>query len=98
MSKNLTKKNKEAIDKAIKELEKKKEPVFIEKLELGEGETFVGNLTDAEKYQLLIRHINVLEQLLQRIDLNSNVSAICLMELCKDRSIDINAILNGKEK
>ena len=70
MSKNLTKKNKQAVDKAIKELEKEKEPVFIEKL----------------------------EQLLQRIDLNSNVSAICLMELCKDRSIDINAILNGKEK
>lgn len=54
MSKKLTKKNKEAIDKAIKELEKKKEPVFIEKLELGEGETFVGNLTESEKYQLLI--------------------------------------------
>lgn len=80
-------------EKALKELQK---PKFIDKLELGNGEVYVGNLSDADKYQLLIRHINVLENATNLITQFNSMQAICLQELCKKQGIEIEKIINNK--
>lgn len=81
-------------EKALKELQK---PKFIDKLELGNGEVYVGNLSDADKYQLLIRHINVLENAINLMAQFNSINAICLQEICKKQGIDIEKIINNKE-
>lgn len=80
-------------EKSLKELQK---PKFIDKLELGNGEIFVGNLSDADKFQLLIRHINVLENNVSLMTQFASMQAICLQEICKKQGIDIEKIINNK--
>lgn len=77
-----------------KKLEEMKKPIFVEKLELGGGEVFVGNLSDAEKYQLIIRHINVIENNINLLTQFASIQSICLEELCKEKGIDIHKIIN----
>ena len=86
----------EELKKYEEELAKKKEPKFIDKLELGEGEIFVGNMSDADKFQLLVRHINVLENNISLMAQFISIQAICLQEICKDKGIDIDKIINNK--
>lgn len=84
----------ESVKKAEKALKEMAEPKYVDKLELGSGEIYVGNMSDADKYQLMVRHINILEN---HIKLNAqclSITAICLQELCKKEGIDINKILN----
>ena len=80
-------------EKKLKELQK---PKFIDKLELGNGEIFVGNLSDADKFQLLIRHINVLENNVSLMTQFASMQAICLQEICKKQGIDIEKTINNK--
>ena len=86
--------NKTDVENAIKEIKKKKEPIFVKELELGEGEIYVGNLSDADKFQVLIRHINLLEGYIKQQAFLSSTAVICLQELCKKNKIDIESILN----
>lgn len=87
-----------AKSKQLKEIEKKveeiKEPVYVDKLKLGSGEIYVGNLSDADKFQVLTRHINILEQRLELTTQFASICAICLEELCKEKGIDIHKIIN----
>lgn len=80
-------------EKKLKELQK---PKFIDKLELGSGEIYTGNLSDADKFQLLIRHINVLENNVSLMTQFASMQAICLQELCKKQGIEIEKIINNK--
>ena len=86
--------NKKIMDEIKEKDAKAKEPVFIDKLELGNGEVYVGNLSEADKYQLMVRHINIMEQALSNsMFLLSNI-AVCLQELCKKNEIDIDKAIN----
>lgn len=83
-----------AVKKAVKELEEKKKPIFVEKLALGEGEYYVGNLPEADKYQLMSRRMIELSNLLQQtVLLLANVT-VCMQELCKKQGIDIDRIID----
>lgn len=88
-----TKKSK-SLKMAEKALEEMKKPVFVEKLELGEGEIYTGNLNDADRYQLLIRHINILESYIKNCAQFTSIQAICLQELCRKQGIEIDKIIN----
>lgn len=90
----MAKKKSEAVKKVEKQIKEMKEPVFIEKLELGGGEVYVGKLSQEDKYQLLTRHINIIEQRLNLIAQFSDICAICLEEICKEKGIDISKIIN----
>lgn len=86
--------DKKIMDEIKEKDAKAKEPVFIDKLELGNGEVYTGNLSDADKYQLIIRHISIMEQALSNsMFLLSNI-AVCLQELCKKNEIDIDKAIN----
>ena len=89
-----TKRKSKSLKMAEEALKKMKEPVFVEKLELGEGEVYTGNLSEADKYQLLIRHINVFENNLSLCTQFASIQAICLQELCKKQGIEIDKIIN----
>ena len=89
-------KKSENVKKIEKQIKGIKKPVYVKKLELGSGEVFVGNLTDAEKYQLLIRHINILENNINLTTQFASMQAICLQELCKKQGIEIDKIINNK--
>ena len=91
-----TRKKSENVKKIEKQIKEMKKPVYLEKLELGGGEIFVGNLSEAEKYQLLIRHINVLENNISLLTQFSSMQAICLQEICKKQGIEIDKIINNK--
>lgn len=93
----MAKKKSEQLKEYEKALEEMQKPKFIDKLELGNGEIFVGNLSDADKFQLLIRHINVLENNVSLMTQFISMSAICLQEICKKQGIDIEKIINNKE-
>lgn len=83
-----------AIKKAVKELEERKKPIFVEELALGEGEYYVGNLKEADKYQLMSRRMIELSNLLQQtVLLLANVT-VCVQELCKKEGIDIDRIID----
>ena len=90
----MARKKSEAVKKFEKAMEEFKEPKFIDKLELGSGEVYVGNMSDADKYQLAIRHINVLENNISLITQFASIQAICLQELCKKNGIEIDKIIN----
>ena len=84
--------NVKKIEKAFKEMKK---PKFVDKLELGSGEVYVGNLSDADKFQLMIRHINVLENHIKLLAEFSSINCICMQEICKKQDIDVNKIINN---
>ena len=90
------KKKSESVKKFEKAMEEIKEPVYIDKLELGSGEVYVGNLSDADKFQVLTRHINILEQNISLLTQFTSIISICLEELCKDKGIDIHKVINNK--
>ena len=69
----------------------------IEKLELGENEMYLGNLTNKDKFQVLIRHLNLINNQLSMLNRQQAITAICLMELCKEKKINIDKIINNKE-
>ena len=89
-------KRSEELKKYEEKLEEAKKPKIINKLDLGDGEVYLGKLTNADKYQVLVRHINVLEQRLELIAQFTSISAICLEELCKEKGINIDKIINKK--
>ena len=93
----MAKKKSEQLKEYKKKLKELQKPKFIDKLELGNGEIFVGNLSDADKFQLLIRHINVLENNVSLMTQFASMQAICLQEICKKQGIDIEKIINNKE-
>ena len=84
--------NEKEVEEAIKKL---KEPVFVDKLELSDGEVYVGKLNDQDKFQLMIRHINILENNIKLMAEFTSMNAICLQELCKKQKIDIDKIINN---
>lgn len=88
--------NKEIMEEIKEKDAKAKLPVFIKELELGDGEIYVGQLSDADKMQLLIRHINIMEQALNNTMFLASTCAVCLEELCKDKGIDIDKAINKK--
>lgn len=92
----MAKKKSESVKKFEKAVKEMKKPVYVEKLELGSGEVYVGNLSEADKFQVLIRHIQVLEQSINMLAQCSSITAICLEELCKKEEIDIHKIINNK--
>lgn len=90
----MAKKKSESVKKFEKAVREMKKPVYVEKLELGSGEVYVGNLSEADKFQVLIRHIQVLEQAINMIAQCSSINSICLEELCNKQGIDIHKIIN----
>lgn len=86
--------NKKIMDEIKEKDAKAKEPVFVDKLELGGGEVYVGNLSNEDKFQLLIRHISIMEQALQNTMFLASNLAVCLQEICKDKGIDIDKAIN----
>jgi hypothetical protein len=86
----------ENVKQAEKVLKEFKEPKIIRKLELGSGEIYLGELTNKEKFQVLIRHIKVLEDYIQLAAQCASINSICLQELAKKQGIDINKIINSK--
>lgn len=93
-SKNMARKKSEAVKKFEKAVEEIKEPKYVDKLELGSGEVYVGNMSEADKYQLAIRHINILENNISLLTQFASIQAICLQELCKESGIEIDKIIN----
>lgn len=92
-------KKSEAVKGMEKEIKEKAKPVFIEKLELGAGEIYVGNLSEADKFQLLNRRIVMQESLLTQMGYLLSNCTICLQEIAKKQGIEIDKILNfGDEK
>lgn len=92
-------KKSEAVKGMEKEIKEKAKPVFIEKLELGAGEIYVGNLSEADKFQLLNRRIVMQESLLTQMGYLLSNCTICLQEIAKKNGIEIDKILNfGDEK
>lgn len=69
----------------------------IEKLELGENEMYLGNLTNKDKFQVLVRHLNLINNQLSMLNRQQAITSICLMELCKEKKINIDKIINNKE-
>lgn len=90
--KTTNKKAKEIIEK----MKEQEEPKIIKNLELGKGEVYLGELTNKDKYQVLVRHLQVLESYGRLISQFTSMTAICLQELCKKQDIDIDKIINGK--
>ena len=90
----MAKKKSESIKKFEKAVKQMKKPVFVEKLELGEGEVYVGNLNENDKFQVLIRHINVLERNISLLTQFASITSICLEELCKEKGIEIHKVIN----
>ena len=90
----MAKKKSESIKKFEKAVKEIKKPVYIEKLELGSGEVYVGNLSEADKFQVLTRHISILEQNISMLTQFASIQAICLEELCKEKGIDIHKVIN----
>ena len=78
-------------------LKKAQEPKYIKELELGAGEVYVGNLSDADKTQLLNRRLQLLESHANNQTLLLAQIAVCLQEQCKSQGIDIEKIINRKE-
>jgi len=71
--------NKKVFDKAINELnEKAKTPVqYLEKLELSDGEIYIGNLPQSDKDQLLMRSLTEIRLLLkQQAALINNITLL----------------------
>lgn len=89
-----TSKKSESVKKFEKQIKEMKKPVYVDKLELGSGEVYVGNLSDADKFQVLVRHLNILEQNVSMLTQCCTIQAICLEELCKKQGIDIHKIIN----
>lgn len=51
--------------KVEKEVKEKKEPIIVDKLELSDGEMYLGKLSDQDKFQVLCRHLTLIEQIAQ---------------------------------
>jgi len=89
----------EQVKKVKEQIKEMQEPKIIKKLELGSGEIYLGDLKNADKFQVLIRHIQVIEQYLSNLFTMVNTSTICLMEIAKKQDIKIDRILNfGNEE
>ena len=70
---------------------------IVKELELGEKEIYLGELKAKDRYQVLIRHLNVIEGYLNAIANNGAIQSICAMELCRKQGIEIDKIINNKE-
>ena len=91
-----TRKKSENVKKVEKQIKELRKPTYVEKLELGSGEIYVGKLSQEDKFQLLIRHINVLKSHISLLTQCASIQAICLQELCKKQGIAIDKIINNK--
>lgn len=96
--KNMNKKNEELTKKLAEEIEKKKKPVIVEKLTLDDGEMYLGELPDKDKYQVLIRHLHSIDT---HICQGANSSALLLSniflvlkEMAKKQGIDVKNIVD----
>lgn len=89
-------KKSEAVRKAEEAIKEAKAPKIVEKLALGGGEIYVGKLSNEDKFQLLIRHVQIIENALNMIAQCGSITAICNEELCKKQGIDIAKIINKK--
>lgn len=103
MEDNVIKMVKGKKSKGVKQIEKqikeKAKPVYIDKLELGAGEIYVGNLKDEDKFQLLSRRMAMQENILHQALLLLSNCTICLQEIAKKQGIEIDKILNfGNEE
>lgn len=81
----------ENVKKIEKELGKvtKKKVTRIKDLELQDGEIYCGRLTAEDKYQLLVRHLNNMSQLLNLIATFESQQTIILQKMAKEQGIDI---------
>ena len=80
----------------IEKMQEQEKPKIIKNLELGKGEIYLGELTNKDKYQVLVRHLQVLENYNKLSTQFLSMMTICLQELCKKQGIDIDKIINGK--
>jgi len=96
--KMVEKEKSEAVKKVEKEIKEKKEPIFVKKLDLGSGEIYVGELNEADKYQLINRRMTLQENQLNQIAYLLSNCTICLQELAKSQGIEIDRILNFGDK
>lgn len=80
----------------IKKKLEKKPPVFVDKLELGDGEVYVGNLKTNDRWQLLNRRINILESGISYLTNVNTQLLIVLKEIAKQNGVkDIDKIINS---
>jgi len=89
-------KNKKVFDKAINELnEKAKAPVqYLEKLELSDGEIYIGNLPQADKDQLLMRSLTEIRLLLKQQATLINNIALLAYKLAEKKGISITKTID----
>lgn len=86
------------MDEIKAEDEKKKQPIYIDKLELGEGEQYVGGLSNEDKFQLIARWNGRLQVILSQMALLLNSMCLIQYEIAKKQGIDIEEVLDGKSK
>ena len=81
----------ENVEKITKELKKatKKKVTRIKELELQDGEIYCGRLTAEDKFQLIVRHLNNMSQLLNLIATFESQQTIILQKMAKKQGIDI---------
>ena len=84
-------------EEEIKRIKEAEEVKVIKKLELNKGETYLGELNNKDKFQVLCRHLTVLEQIgsAQANGLTSMFAQMLLIiqEMAKKQGIDVDKIL-----
>lgn len=88
--------NKKVFDKAINELNKKAKPPvqYLEKLELSDGEIYIGNLPQADKDQLLMRSLTEIRLLLKQQATLINNIALLAYKLAEKKGINITKTID----
>lgn len=81
----------------IKRAEEVEENKIVKKLELNKGEMYLGELTNKDKFQVLCRHLTVLEQIGEagRNALTGMMSEMLLLmrEMAKKQEIEVDKII-----
>lgn len=86
----------EKLAEAIKKMQEAKKPEIVKELKLGDGEKYLGDLKNRDKYQVLARHLSSFEQKLDMTLQFESIMAICLEEIAKKQGIEIDRIINHK--
>ena len=61
----------------------KKDPIIVEKLELGDGEMYLGELSEGDKFQVVCRHLDLLRQINQAGVNSMNMFLSYMFEILK---------------
>lgn len=69
----------------------------IDKLEIGEKEVYLGDLPNEDKFQVLVRHLNLMNGYLSMIADNQAIQSICLIEMAEKQGINIRQKIDKGE-